>query len=75
MVGNSQRTLLRQFLGKGMPGVESRMAKFAVPDGLSRKSLEIYRELARRAVAEGIDKGGVQAVRLKLIDQALKVVP
>jgi len=39
---------------------------------LTAQSLRIYAEIARRAIVEGINKEGVQAARLKLIERALK---
>ena len=32
----------------------------------------VAREIAKRAIERGIDKGGVQAARLKIIEEALK---
>jgi hypothetical protein len=34
----------------------------------------VAKEIAQRAIARGIDKGGVQAVRLKIIEEALKKI-
>ena len=60
-IGLSQRALLRRFFLEGQ-----------VPPGITRQALELYREIARRAIAEGKDQLGVQAARLKLIEQALR---
>jgi RHS repeat-associated protein len=44
------------------------------PD-VSRDVVEAYREMALRAVEEGIDKGGVQADRLKMLNEWLRNWP
>lgn len=60
-IGLLQRTLLRRlFLERQLP------------PGLTKRSLELYREIAKRAITEGKDQLGVQAERLKLIEQALR---
>jgi RHS repeat-associated protein len=63
LIGPFQRQLLRQFF-------QSRGA--SLPEGLSRESLKLYAEIAKRAIAEGKDVLGVQAERLKWITEALK---
>lgn len=74
LIGDEQRDLIREFLGVGLKGTNIRAANFAIPAGLTRQSLQIYAEIARRAIAEGIDKAGVQAARLALIQQALDLL-
>lgn len=72
-ISQAQRQLLRQFLGRGPRGAHERQHDFAVPDGLTRDTLEKYGELAVRAIETGRDPQGVQAVRLDLIQQALSI--
>jgi RHS repeat-associated protein len=70
--GSVQTGLLREFLGKGLQGAEQRAANFSLPQGLTRESLQWYAQQAQRAIASGIDKSGVQAARLKLVENALE---
>lgn len=62
-IGASQRKLLTQIFETGDS-----------PEGLSQRTLQIYKDIAQRAIAAGKDNVGVQAVRLKIIDEALKVL-
>ncbi len=61
IIGNRQRELLGELFKTGKP-----------PEGLSRRSLQLYKTIAQRAIAAGKDGGGEQARRLQLIDNALK---
>lgn len=63
LIGPFQRELLIQFF---------RSRGGSVPEGLSSESLKFYAEIAKRAIAEGKDELGVQAMRLKWIAEALK---
>jgi hypothetical protein len=60
--------------GQGMAGAQQAIASGEVPAGLARQTLMVAKEIAQRAIARGIDKGGVQAVRLKIIQEALKKI-
>jgi RHS repeat-associated protein len=71
LIGDQQRQLLREFFGKSVKGARGRMENFHVPEGLARQTLEIYREVANRAIAQGIDGLGVQRLRLQLIERAI----
>jgi RHS repeat-associated protein len=62
-IGASQRGLLRMLFKEGRLSPE-----------LSRRALELYREVAKRAIAEGKDGLGEQARRLRLIEEVLKRV-
>jgi hypothetical protein len=57
MIGDSQRELIRQFFKSG-----------ELPEGLSQRSLKLYAELAKRAIAAG--KDGLE--RLQMITRALR---
>jgi len=70
--GSVQTGLLREFLGKGLQGAEQRAANFSLPQGLTRESLQWYAQQAQRAIGSGIDKSGVQAARLNLVEKALE---
>jgi RHS repeat-associated protein len=61
MIGRSQRELLREFFKTG---------KF--PEGLSQRTLNLYRTVAQRAIAAGKDQLGVQAQRIQMIDSVLR---
>ena len=75
VIGREQTELLREFFGTSVRGAAEREAAFEVPAGLTRTSLEAYRELAERAIAKGADTLGVQAARLRLIERALELIP
>ena len=63
MIGDTQRELLKDLFTSGK-----------APQGLSRQTLKIYKELAVRAIESGADKLGVQAQRLELINKALSSI-
>lgn len=42
-----------------------------VPNGITHDVLERYADVARSAISRGIDKRGVQALRLRAIEQLL----
>lgn len=54
-----------------MKGLREFFKTGEVPEGLSHDALERYRAVAERAVQAGIDKLGVQAQRVKMIDDVL----
>lgn len=66
-----QKNLLEEFFGRGFAGAKERLANFYVPNNLLRESLKAYKEIARRTIAENLDKSGVQALRLQLVGKAL----
>jgi RHS repeat-associated protein len=74
IIRGTQRQLLSRLFGQGMEGAQQAIASGEVPAGLTRQTLMVAREIAQRAIARGIDKGGVQAVRLKIIQEALKKI-
>ena len=57
-----------------MEGAQQAIASGEVPAGITRQTLMVAKEIAQRAIARGIGKGGVQAVRLKIIQEALKKI-
>ena len=72
-----QLQLIRQlFKGQatGAEGARQALANLKIPAGLSRETLLAYAEIARRYVEAGRDATGVQAVRLKIIEEALKQI-
>jgi RHS repeat-associated protein len=75
VIGPAQTQLLKEFLKTGAKGALEREATFKLPQGLSRAALEAYRELARRQIAAGLDQTGVQAIRLRLVERALNLLP
>jgi RHS repeat-associated protein len=72
IIRGTQKQLLNKLFGQGMQGAERAIESGEVPAGLTRQTLMVAKEIARRAIERGIDKGGVQAVRLKIIEEALK---
>lgn len=75
LIGDEQRGLLKRFLGQGLKGAQNRAADFQLPEGLTRDTLNISKEIAQRAINAGADSTGVQAERLKLIERALGELP
>jgi hypothetical protein len=71
-IGAEQRDLLREFFGADLEGAEERMQNFQVPEGLDRRTLEMYGEIARRRIAADRDDTGVQDLRFKLVLKALE---
>lgn len=57
-----------------MQGAEQALESGEVPAGLARQTLMVAKEIAKRAIEKGIDKGGVQAGRLKIIEESLKKI-
>jgi hypothetical protein len=71
-IGVQQTRLLRQFFGSGVRGAQAADEHFKVPPGLMRESLEAYHEIARRTIESGQDQLGVQRIRLRLVERALR---
>jgi hypothetical protein len=75
----SQVPLLRQLFNRpgleGLPSAQRALADILaggrIPPGLTREALIAYGEVARRS----LDSNGVQAVRIKIITEALKRIP
>src|SRR3989449_7847803 len=63
IIGGSQRELLKQLFKTG-----------DIPEGLSQRTLQIYKEVAQRAIAAGKDASGLQRIRIQIIDAALKAM-
>ena len=63
-------------VGNGVQGAQSALQRLQggdkFPDGLSRQTLETYKAIGEKTIAEGLDKIGTQAERLKVIEEALK---
>jgi hypothetical protein len=72
MMGDSQRVLLRRWFGRSVEGARTSAGRVTVPIDLTRETLLIYAEIARRAIAAGRDSLGVQKLRLELIERVLK---
>ncbi|MGI8884593.1 MAG: hypothetical protein ACR2IA_10165 [Pyrinomonadaceae bacterium] len=70
-ISRRQKERLEEFFGRGVAGANNRLAKFYVPNDLTQTALEAYREIARRTITEKLDKNGVQALRLQLVEKAL----
>jgi len=68
-ISDSQRKLIRGwFTQKPNPGDPDPEK----PEGVTKETLETYKQIAQKAIKEGIDKSGEQARRLRLIENALK---
>ena len=66
-----------QLWGKGAPGAIDALGKLRnggkiLPDVISRRSLEAYAELARRALADPQSATDVQRIRLEIIEELLR---
>jgi hypothetical protein len=61
IIGNEQRELLKDFFKTGER-----------PNGLSDRTLKIYKDVAQRAIEAGKDGLEVQAKRIMMIANALK---
>lgn len=70
-ISREQRDLPEEFFGTGIQGAKNRLENFVVPKNLKAESLEVYAEIARRTIAEKLDKRGVQVLRLQLVEKAL----
>jgi hypothetical protein len=61
MIGDSQRELLGELFKTG-----------EAPQGLTQRTLQIYKEIAQRAIDAGKDSSHVQQLRLLIINSLLK---
>ena len=66
-----------QLWGKGAPGARGAVGELRnggkiLPDVISRRSLEAYAELARRALADPQSATDVQRIRLEIIEELLR---
>ena len=62
IIGGPQRELLKEFFQSGK-----------VPEGLSQRTLRIYKQIAQRAISAGKDQLGVQAQRIQNLHVRLLV--
>jgi hypothetical protein len=70
-IGNQQRALLQQWMGRGAEGARQAMG-CPLPQGLTVETLRAYHEMARRQIEAGLDTVLTQAARLRLIEEALR---
>ncbi|MBB4637558.1 RHS repeat-associated core domain-containing protein [Longimicrobium terrae] len=73
-IAPAERALLREFFGKNVQGAAQKAANFSIPEGLGRATLMRYRLVATEVIRAGVDKSGVQAARIALIDRALNML-
>jgi hypothetical protein len=75
LIGGAQRQLLTKFLLRAEQGAAQRLRDFRIPSGLTRRTLEIYKEIAQRVVSKGPGAHGyeVQLKRLELVNKALQM--
>ncbi|HVX90155.1 MAG TPA: hypothetical protein VHC20_00690 [Candidatus Paceibacterota bacterium] len=76
LIGGAQRELLKDLFGQGEQGALSRLSNLRIPEGLSRETLEIYKEAAVRVVQRGPGALGyaVQQLRLQIVEKALSLL-
>jgi RHS repeat-associated protein len=74
LITSDQRAALSKFFGNSVSGAQYRAANFSVPSNLTRTTLEQYGAIAVKAIDEGIDTRGVQALRLTLVERALRAL-
>jgi RHS repeat-associated protein len=76
LIGGAQRELLKDLFGQGQQGAASRLANFKLPEGITRETLEIYKEAAVRVVQRGPGSPGfeVQKLRLEIVEKALSLL-
>lgn len=72
-MGTGQKQLLADWMGLGAKGAQEALKK-PLPAGLTADTLRKYLEIAKRMVAQGNDKVGTQAARIKSIEEALRKV-
>jgi RHS repeat-associated protein len=72
IIRGTQKQLLNKLFGQGMKGAEEALKSGEVPKGLTKQTLMVAKEIAKRQIARGLDSNGVQAVRLKIVEEALK---
>jgi RHS repeat-associated protein len=76
LLKGAPRDALGKLFGNGRQGaldaLESLKAGGQLPAGITRETLETYQEIAVRQIARGADVNGAQAVRLEVINEALK---
>lgn len=76
LIGGAQRELLQQLLGHGEQGALSRLSNLDIPQGLTKETLETYKEAAVRVVQRGPGAPGfqVQQLRLQIVEKALSLL-
>jgi len=70
-IGPQQVQLLRRLFDSRIKGLAR---KPSIPEGLTRKAVEQYAEIAKRTIAAGKDPSGEQAVRLKICEELLRIM-
>jgi hypothetical protein len=71
MVGGENAALLRKLFGVGKAGAQNvldNIKNVEIPNGLSKETLQAYRELINRVP----DPAGTQQIRAKILDELLK---
>jgi RHS repeat-associated protein len=77
-LSSAENAGLRALFGRGPQGAQAVLQQlaegetFALPEGVSRATLETYQQIAQSAIDRGIDTQGTQALRLQIIEQLLK---
>jgi RHS repeat-associated protein len=75
LIKGRPKDLLSEWFGSAPEGARQALTK-PVPAGLTREHLIVAREIAQRAIDSVIkNKNGVQTIRLKAINEALKRMP
>jgi RHS repeat-associated protein len=76
LIGNAQRQLLKELFGQGKEAAASRLANFRLPPGITKETLEIYKEAAVRVVQRGPGAPGyeIQKLRLEIVEKALSML-
>ena len=64
---------LRELFGKGLEGAKDTLkrGRIEISQGVTRDTLERYREVAQDAIDKGRDTTGVQKKRIAIIDRLL----
>jgi hypothetical protein len=55
-------------------GAQRALQTGEIPAGITRQALMVYREIAKRQIARELDNNGVQALRVKVIEEVLKKI-
>jgi RHS repeat-associated protein len=67
LLGKDQTNLLRQLFGSGNLGANNALANLTRPEGLTNEAINVYRELARRAIEQYERSGNTAAAELQRI--------
>lgn len=76
LIGGAQKELLKDLFGQGQQGALSRLSNLRLPEGLTRETLEIYKEAAVRVLQRGPGAPGfeVQQLRLQIVEKAISIL-